>query len=264
MIYREIPVPVAMRHTAFCAWRFEVEDADPPLVEHRVPPDGTINIVVRQTLAGDVSRLLTGPSLAAKTVPALRGTRFCGLRLRPEAALAVVRCTPEVGGSIDLPPESSLAGVCTDLTALLIQGETNWASTTRLTEGVRTDNRVARAVDWLVATGGAVEVADLAQRVALSDRQFRRRFRAVTGIAPKQYSDVQRLRRALILSLRDPQWAGVAQESGFADQPHLAREVCRRFGAPPRRVAGWLGRIRHELLAPDDGRFLQEADREAR
>lgn len=124
------------------------------------------------------------------------------------------------------------------------------------------DSAIAGAVDRLVASGGIVTVASLASVAGLSERQFRRRFHAATGIAPKQYADVQRMRRALILSLDDPDWAGIAYEAGFAEQPHLARDIKARFGAGPRRVHGYLGTIRHELLVPAYGRFVQ--DRRAR
>jgi transcriptional regulator GlxA family with amidase domain len=100
-------------------------------------------------------------------------------------------------------------------------------------------------------------VARLARLAQLSERQFRRRFHAATGVTPKQYADVQRVRRALILALDDPDWAGIAHDSGFADQPHLARDVKLRFGAAPTRVSGYFCGIRHELLEASHVRNLQ-------
>jgi AraC-like DNA-binding protein len=40
-----------------------------------------------------------------------------------------------------------------------------------------------------------------------------------------------------ILALEDSDWEGVAHDSGFADQPHLVRDIKERFGAAPRRSA---------------------------
>jgi len=74
---------------------------------------------------------------------------------------------------------------------------------------------------------------------------------------------VQRVRRALIISLEDNNWAGIAHDSGFADQPHLARDIKERFGASPRRVAGYLGNMRHELLEEDDVRNIQSGSARA-
>jgi transcriptional regulator GlxA family with amidase domain len=120
------------------------------------------------------------------------------------------------------------------------------------------DGAIAAAVDRLTASGGTVPVSRLAALAQLSERQFRRRFHAATGITPKQYADVQRTRRALILALEDPDWAGIAHDSGFADQPHLVRDVKLRFGAAPMRVSGYYGGIRHELLDGGGVRNIQE------
>ena len=109
-----------------------------------------------------------------------------------------------------------------------------------------------------MASGGTVPIPALARAASLSERHFRRRFQAATGLAPKTYADVQRVRRALILSLGDPDWAGIAEEAGFADQPHLIRDIRERFGAAPRQVRGYLGGIRHELLSFGDVRFVQD------
>jgi transcriptional regulator GlxA family with amidase domain len=95
---------------------------------------------------------------------------------------------------------------------------TDWAATcTLLAAAAPADPVAAAAVDWIVASGGSVPMTRLARSAGLSERQFRRRFVAATGIAPKFYADVQRVRRALILSLEDPDWAGIAAEAGFAD-----------------------------------------------
>jgi transcriptional regulator GlxA family with amidase domain len=122
---------------------------------------------------------------------------------------------------------------------------------------------VAAAVDAIVATGGSVPMTRLARAAGLSERHFRRRFVAATGLAPKFYADVQRVRRALILALEDDDWAGVAAEAGFADQPHLARDVKERFGAAPGRIGGYFRGMRHELVAPPDGRFVQDDEAQA-
>jgi len=255
VIYRELPEPV--QHFALCAWQFLLEDGDPTLVQHQVPPDGTINLVMIRSAEGDLYPRLVGPCLAAATVPVVLGWSYCGLRLRPEAARTVIGVDPQPNVNDALPLEGRFAPLWADL-ADLIGGGTGWVRTSDWLAGLLPgDDGMAASVDRLIASGGTMPVARLAALAQLSERQFRRRFHAATGIAPKQYADVQRVRRALILRLEDPNWAGIAHDAGFADQPHLARDIKERFGAAPRRVAGYLGGMRHELLEGEHVRNIQ-------
>lgn len=263
MIYCEVPLPEPARGAAFCAWRFMLEPDDPPLVQHQVPPDGTTNAVLVVTSAGARLARLVGPSLASLEVPVLRGWRYAGLRLRPEAARLVTGATTLPHTSAERDTGDALAPIWADLAASVGDG-TDWHGTAALLAGRRgADRAVAVAVDALTVSGGTAPIPALARAAALGERHFRRRFLAATGIAPKQYADVQRVRHALIRALDDADWAGIAHDTGFADQPHLARDIKERFGAAPRRVIGYLGGIRHELLAPRQVRNVQDVREQA-
>lgn len=266
MIYRETEVPGPIRRAAFCAWEFVVEAGDPVVLQHSIPPDGTTNLVLIRSPDQALFAQLVRPSLTAMTVPVAQGFHYCGLRLRPEMARAVTGREPVPGPPEFTSLEGPFAGVWRDL-ARLESGACDWIGTMSLFAALSAgDAMVAEAVDRIIASGGTVSLAKLAAGAGLSERQFRRRFHAATGHSPKQYADVQRVRHALILALEGADWAGVAHDSGFADQSHLTRDIRERFGTAPRRVAGYLGGIRHELLTPDpaaaDVRFVQ--DRPAR
>jgi len=257
MIYREIALPDSLRAVALCAWQFVIEAKDPPSFPHQVPPDGAAGLVLTRAPDGSLHARLLGPALAAFTVPVAQGFDYVGLRLRPEMARQVMGAPPLPGTVDQVALNGPFAPVWRDLAAL-IAGACDWRGAIAMFGGiVPGDAAVAGAIDHLIASGGAVPVARLAAEGGLSERQFRRRFHAATGVAPKQYADVQRVRRALILALDDPDWAAVAHDSGFADQPHLIRDVKQRFGAAPRRVAGYFGGMQHELLDLPDGRNIQ-------
>jgi AraC-like DNA-binding protein len=79
----------------------------------------------------------------------------------------------------------------------------------------------------------------VAERFGLSERQLRRRFVAAVGYGPKTLEGVFRMRRAMSLSdtisadgirLRA---ADVAMAAGYADQPHMTREMRRLTGMTP-------------------------------
>jgi AraC-like DNA-binding protein len=257
MIYRELEVPEPLTGIALCAWRFVMELGDPALVEHMVPPDGTTNLVLVRSAHGAFASIVR-PSLASVHVPVQQEWDYAGLRLRPEAAETATGLPPVPGPPEPQTPDGPLAPIFADLAALMDES-CDWSGTLRLFAGAcGPDRLVGDAVDALIATGGAASLPALSRAAGLGDRQFRRRFVAATGVAPKYFADVYRMRRALVLALNDPDWAGIAEESGFADQPHLVRDFRARFGQAPRRVRGYFGGIRHELLAPAHVRFVQD------
>jgi len=262
MIFRELTLPEAARGAAACAWRFALEDHDPPQIEHLAPPDGATNIVVVRTPGGQIMARLIGPATTARRIPVMQGWSYAGLRFRPEAARAATGRAPDPALSEPLSPDGPFAPIIHDLAGLANDEWTGGARIGEALAGIRGEDReIARAVDALIDSGGMAPIAELAAPAGVGARQFRRRFRAATGLAAKQYASIQRVRHALILSFDDRGWADVASEAGFADQPHLTRDVRERFGAGPRLVRGYLGGIRHELLSGDGVRFVQDAAR---
>jgi AraC-like DNA-binding protein len=263
MIYREHALPAAACRAAFCAWSFALERHDPETVVHSIPPDGTGNLLLARAPDGVLTRRLVGPSLSAQIGPVHRGWRFAGLRLRPECVAAVTGRDPAALVGTSAPAEgpeplfAALAG--------LVECEERWEldeAGANLLASHAGDPAVAAAVDLLVASGGTASIEAAAACVRLSPRQLRRRFAAATGLSPKQYACVQRVRRALILSLHGGSWAGVAADSGFADQPHLSRAIRAAFHTAPRTIGGYIGGIRHEFVEPAGGRFVQDGNSE--
>ncbi|MGR7024527.1 helix-turn-helix domain-containing protein [Geodermatophilus sp. URMC 62] len=102
---------------------------------------------------------------------------------------------------------------------------------------------VAEAWRLTLAGGGRLRVAELARRVGWSERHLTVRFRAETGLGPKEAARVVRFDRARrvlaarVASGRRPDLAGLAAAAGFADQAHLTRDWRAFSGLPPLR---WL------------------------
>ncbi len=80
-------------------------------------------------------------------------------------------------------------------------------------------------------------VADVALDLGISTRQLGRILLAEVGLAPKAFQRVQRFQRFVVAS--DVGWrlADAAAIAGYADQPHLSREVQRLAGTTPARLA---------------------------
>ena len=68
-------------------------------------------------------------------------------------------------------------------------------------------------------------VAATADLLGVGARQLHRRSLAAFGYGPKTLARILRLRRALDLARTGLPYAETAVRAGYADQPHLAREV---------------------------------------
>ena len=98
---------------------------------------------------------------------------------------------------------------------------------------------VRYAWQTLLATRGAVPVAELARETGWSARHLDNRFRADIGLTPKAAARVIRFDHARRLLMRRvaaggaPALADLAAAGGYYDQAHLAREFRALAGLPP-------------------------------
>ena len=86
----------------------------------------------------------------------------------------------------------------------------------------------------------AARTEDIAGRVGLSERQFRRRSHAAIGYGPKTLQRIlrfQRVVRLLDAAAEPPDLAALAALTGYADQPHLTRECTALSGLTPAALA---------------------------
>jgi AraC-like DNA-binding protein len=95
--------------------------------------------------------------------------------------------------------------------------------------------RLDAAVAAVVRSRGGARVRDVAALAGFSPRQLEREFRAGVGLSPKGLSRVIRFQGLLQLvgEGRLREWASLALEGGYADQPHLIREFRGFAGATP-------------------------------
>lgn len=102
---------------------------------------------------------------------------------------------------------------------------------------------VAHVWQALLAARGEVAISGLAEETGWTSRYLGARFRAETGLSPKEAARVVRFDRARRLLQRrvssggPPALADLAAACGYYDQAHLAREFRGLAGCPPSR---WL------------------------
>lgn len=110
-----------------------------------------------------------------------------------------------------------------------------------------------RAWQRLLATGGQIQVRELAREVGWSTRHLSARMRTETGLTPSAAARVirfDRARRALQARAQAGRALALAQLAvthGYYDQAHLTREFAALAGCPP---AQW---AREEFRSVQDG-----------
>ena len=104
-------------------------------------------------------------------------------------------------------------------------------------------DEVSREVAWawgrLERSAGAAAIGRLASEIGWSRKHFISRFRHDIGLPPKTVARILRFDRAARRLHKSPvsDWAAFAQNCGYYDQAHLAREFRAFAGESPRRFA---------------------------
>lgn len=209
MGYRETAPPTGFHDLVETAW---TADGDGDAV--RILPDGCMDLIVvdgRVVIAGpDTSALITS-----------RGPQtLTGLRFRPGVLprLLGVPAARLVGQRVpldDVRPvrnQTSLVAVAAELSSRREQTETAPWSLAAL-----------QYVTTTLATGAPVE--QVARETGWSSRTLQRQCQAVYGYGPAMLRRILRFRRAAVLLQAGRSPADVAATAGYADQPHLHREV---------------------------------------
>lgn len=256
--YRELPPPPYLAHVVACLW---TREHDPGAPDTRVVPDGCVDVMWVAN-GGDARLQVAGPDTRGHLTTLAPGGRIDGVRLAPGAGAAALglplhalRDTrPDLADVWD----DTAADVATDMVAAA--GESGRALALARALAARTpapsgpagatslasppvspadgspevgDDPAMRHVASVLGDSAArVTVRDLAWDLGLSERQLHRRCTVAFGYGPKTLHRVLRFQAALAMARAGVDLARVAHECGYADQPHLAREVADLAGVP--------------------------------
>ncbi len=224
-----------------CVWVQDVSTASTTFT-HRASPTGSVELVYA---LGSRLRII-GPQTGPLASELTAGASIAGVRLRPEAATAVLGLpAPElVDLSIDVDVLWGDYG--TALNERLADAVSGEHAATLLEHALAERHPAAAPIDGVVAEATSrliveprIDVASIAASICISERQLRRRFEAATGLTPKTLQRILRFQRFLALawasSQAKPDVARLAVEAGYVDQAHLGREAARLEGRSPRR-----------------------------
>lgn len=176
------------------------------------------------TLAGPRHRvLLSGPSSRPTAVPYAAGNRNLGIRFAPGAYFTHVPVTAMCDRTLTLVMPTPDAFV-------LAKAEWPFPGT----DDDRVDALVEAFADrGLLALDDVVEAALDGGVPGLSPRTVERHFTRVTGMTPRRVRQIDRAREAVARLQGGSPIAEVAHALGYADQPHLTRDLKRLTGHTP-------------------------------
>ena len=234
-VYREQAISGPLSRWVECAWFLE---NPAPVPEHRVPPDGCVDIVydraqgLRAIGAMTVEQHFDFPDGAATT----------GIRFRPGMAGTFLGISPAelTDASADLSDLWSRRAK--ELERQLDDARSIRDAMRLLITGVHAPeappNPVQQAIDALERTHGNADLDLLARQANLSPRHFRRRCLEESGLAPKHLARVLRFRHACNIARRraGKDWPAIALDAGYYDQSHFIRDFREFTGKSPMSV----------------------------
>jgi AraC-like DNA-binding protein len=219
-----------------CLWARVVPDGDhghPSLVL----PDACSDLIWEQGAGAYVA----GPDTGPVRTETRAGTVFVGVRFRPAAGGQVLGLPLSELRDQRVPLADVRRDIARGLPASLSPAEAA-ARILDVTGALIADGSPDPAIDAAASLlrDPSARAEEVAGRVGLSERQFRRRSHAAIGYGPKTLQRIlrfQRFVRLLDAAATPPDLAGLAAVTGYADQPHLTRECTALSGLTPAALA---------------------------
>jgi AraC-like DNA-binding protein len=239
-VYRELAPPPYLRDHVVCFWRREASERPSTAA---IIPDGCVDVIWRTGQPASVAGPMTVPSHATSDA----GTAFAGIRFRPGVASHVFGVRASELRDRHMPlrsiwPQREMAlweAVSADGPGCVTIEAMTAAVADRVRALTAPDPFVIGATAWIVCHPfGRIDA--VGQFSGLSERQVRRRFNDAVGFGPKMLQRILRLQYLLWLAgqqrRREQGLAPLALAAGYADQPHMTREVAALTGASPRQL----------------------------
>lgn len=229
-----------------CFWIGATAGTERTPVSHRIIPDGCMDVIFdfspdakrRVSVIGTMTRPLVFET--NKRVDLL-GIRFLPGRLPRQVSVDASELT-DARADIDgfkNPFSSELwerLAECENHRRVALLREALALSTGR--RRPRVDPYVSHCVDRIQETGGRVPVSRMGMEksTGLSARQLERKFARDLGVSIKTFARVVRFQRASEYAEAcrgSVDWARLAGDFGYSDQPHLVREFRALSGLTP-------------------------------
>lgn len=241
ILYQEYPPCPALAPYLACLWTCHVQPGGQAL-SHRVLPDNCIDILWQDS---DPLGGVAGMMSTVIEVPFKRPVRTLAVRFKPGAAShffdtplhELADLHPALGelwtnGEAHRFADALWSRPLPDLQAVAVIEQ---LLLQRLRAGHRKNELVQAAVGAIEASHGAIRIESLADALGVSRQHLASQFRARVGLPAKLFARVCRFQHAS-KRLREGapgDWAALALELGYYDQPHMIHEFRALSGSTP-------------------------------
>jgi AraC-like DNA-binding protein len=234
-VYREHQPITALSRYVECVWTL---DSPTAINNHRVPPDGCLDIVYDR--AHGLRAIGTMTTEQQFDFP--RGARLTGIRFRPGMARLFLGVSSAELTDASLPLDELWSTRARELQHQLDDADSIHHASRILIDNLSVPaaelNPPQQAIESLAAAHGNADLSAIAHHANLSPRQFRRRCLEETGLTPKRLARVLRFRHACRIAGGPdrPNWSDIALEAEYFDQAHLIRDFHQFTGQTPMAV----------------------------
>lgn len=256
--YREVMPALALKPFIYSYWQFEYfpENHSRPL-DHSVLPDGCASIVfIKGPTFPAPFQVFSGPRTELFQTQVAPNSIFIGARFLPSAFEPLFGFSPQTIRDQNVPAGPYLYHLKQEF--VLPKLEKGFAAFHLLDalfesfinrQNPQIDKKIDQAVQLALKTEGQIKVKALAEAVHLSIRQFQRRFKFVTGLTPKAFLKIRRLRSSAIkILLEQKDYQDVLYQSGYFDQAHFLHDFSMIAGTNPTQFRAYISKIEHEGL----------------
>ena len=258
ILYREIKPISDLTRVVACYWQFEYFPEDQKqILNHSVLPDGCASLVF--ILSPSIPQpilVLTGPSTELFKTQVEPNSVFIGIRFLPTAFEPIFKVSPTTIRGQNLPAFPYLNQL--DLSAIFPKLQKGFSAFDLLNQVLKQyfldhplviDTAIDKAISLALSHEGNIKVKAMAEAVHLSIRQFQRRFKYVTGLTPKEFLKIRRLRSSAIqLLLEQKDYQDVLFQSGYFDQAHFIHDFSMVAGTNPTLFGEYIAKIEHDGL----------------
>lgn len=255
LTYQEIRPGQALEDYIYSYWIFSYQpQGHQEILEHSIPPDGCFSLAFpHHPMAPSLGVSLLGPQTSIFRLPVFPGSHCLGIRFMPGVGQALFNVSPKEWVDRNLEAEDLIKGLNTKI--IFEHWPAEEAAATWLdpilkdwieAKEVELDKPILDAVKLILAADGQLKVADLAQQVFLSERQFQRRFQQAVGLSPKVFSRIRRMRAALLQRLlEEKSYADILFDHGYTDKSHFNRDFAAIAGLSSAELEQYLKQIEH-------------------
>lgn len=234
--YREHAVDPRLEPFVACYWTHDVTSARKQ--SHPVLPDGCIDILFESR---SETLIVVGTMTKTLWVEHRGPTQFVGARFKAGGAVPFLRERADVFTDDTVEAAAVLGSAGLELEEQLLAGA-SIKERVRVLErfliqrlertAIAVDPRIEWSTSRLVRDSGC-RIDSLATSLGMSRQYVRRLFLEHTGLSPKAFARVARLKKLVAAMPSIPHLAEAALASGYADQSHMTREFKELVGVTP-------------------------------